>query len=142
MVDGTLNIDTGVTVFNCNHLKPKYEIECFGQTVLKNGEYINEDYRHEQYLIITENEKRILFSGCSHKGILNIVDLIEANTVVGGFHFSKMELDKELERRACYLNTVKSRFITCHCTGEKQFDFMKKYAKNIERIRSGEIMEV
>lgn len=142
LTDGIVNIDTGVTVFNCNHLKPKYEIECFGQTALKNGEYINEDYKHEQYLMIEENGKRALFSGCSHRGILNIVNWIEADYIVGGFHFSKMELNKELECRACYLNTVKSRFITCHCTGEKQFEFMKKYAKNIECIRSGEIMEI
>lgn len=29
---------------------------------------IPDDFRHEQYLLIEENGRRILISGCSHKG--------------------------------------------------------------------------
>ena len=141
LTDDTVNIDTGITVFNCNHLKPKYETECFGQTVLKNGEYINEDYRHEQYLMIENNGKRVLFTGCSHKGILNIVNWIESDYIVGGFHFSKMELDKILEISASYLGTFDCQFLTCHCTGKEQFEFMKQFARNIKYISSGDVVE-
>ncbi len=141
LTDNIVNIDTGVTIFNCNHLKPKYEFECFGQTVLKNGEYINEDYRHEQYLLIENGDKRILFTGCSHKGILNIVNLIEADIIIGGFHLSKMELSSKLEDYAKYLSKLDIDFYTCHCTGIKQFEFMKEFAENIKYISSGDVVE-
>ena len=38
------------------------------------GVMTDDDFIHEQYLLIEENGKRILFSGCSHRGILNIMD--------------------------------------------------------------------
>ncbi len=142
LTDNLVNIDTGVSIFNCNHLKPRYEFECFGQTTLKNGEYVNEDYRHEQYLLIESGGKRILFTGCSHKGILNIVNLIEVDFIIGGFHFSKMKLDKVLENYAKYLGNLDIDFYTCHCTGKEQFEFMKKYARNIKYISSGEMIEI
>lgn len=140
-VDETKTIDTGVTILNCNNKKPQYKINTFGQSVFKNGEYIDEDYRHEQYLMIENNGKRVLFTGCSHKGILNIVNWIEANYIIGGFHFSKMELDKILEISASYLGTFDCQFLTCHCTGKEQFEFMKQFARNIKYISSGDVVE-
>lgn len=142
LVDNIVNIDTGISILNCNHLEPKYETECFGQTVLKGGKYSDENYRHEQYLVIEENNVRVLFSGCSHKGILNIVNWIESDFYIGGFHFSKMKLDKTLEVYARYLSTFNSCFVTCHCTGNEQFEFMKKFSKNITYISSGKVIEI
>ena len=140
--DNTVSIDTGITVFNCNDKKPLYDFGTFGQTVLKNDEYISEDFCHEQYLLITENDKKILFSGCSHKGILNIASWIEADIIVGGFHFSKMELGSELKDYADTLGKFKADFYTCHCTGHEQYEFMKQFAKNIKYISSGDVIEI
>ena len=33
-----------------------------------------DSFAHEQGIVITEGEKRVLFSSCSHKGIINILD--------------------------------------------------------------------
>lgn len=141
-VDETKNIDMGVTIINCNNKKPEYILNAFGQCIFENGEFKEEDYRHEQYLMIEVGGKRILFTGCSHKGILNIVNWIEADYVIGGFHFFKMELDKILEICASYLGTFACQFYTCHCTGVTQYEFMKQFANNIKYISSGEIIEI
>lgn len=140
--ENSVNIDTGVKILCYNDKKPSYKNDSFGQSVFENGEYINEDYRHEQYLMIENNGKRVLFTGCSHKGILNIVNWIESDYIIGGFHFSKMELDKMLEIRASYLGTFDCQFLTCHCTGKEQFEFMKQFANNIKYIASGEFIEI
>lgn len=34
---------------------------------------VNDDFRHEQSLIIKEKEKTVLFAGCAHSGIVNII---------------------------------------------------------------------
>ncbi len=140
-VDKTTNIDTGISILNCNDKKAQYKIDTFGQTVLENEVFTEEDYRHEQYLMIDVCGKRILFTGCSHKGILNIVNWIEADYIIGGFHFFKMEIDKILEICASYLGTFDCQFFTCHCTGKEQYEFMKEFAQNIKYISSGDIIE-
>ena len=55
--------------------------------------YLLLDFLHEQYLLIEEGEKRYLISGCSHKGIADIVSWFTPDILIGGFHFSKMPLD-------------------------------------------------
>lgn len=51
--------------------------ECYSTSnnalFVKMGKSISmDDFSHEQSLIISENEKLILISGCSHAGIINI----------------------------------------------------------------------
>lgn len=59
--------------------------------VFKNSELIEDDFLHEQYLIIQERDKVILISGCSHKGIINIINEcintynLKIDYVIGGF---------------------------------------------------------
>ena len=140
--DDTINIDTGITIFNTNQRKNKFDLGSFGLTVLKNCEYLPDDFCHEQYLLIEENHNRILFSGCSHRGILNIADLYLADTIVGGFHFSKLPLDSTLDSYAKYLDSFDTKYYTCHCTGVTQYEYMKKQMKNLSYISSGDIIEV
>ena len=58
-------------------------LQCKGQTSLPHrkqsllerpGGYIQDDFSHEQNLVIREDGISLLVSGCSHKGIVNIVD--------------------------------------------------------------------
>ena len=36
--------------------------------------YVQDEFDHEQCLVITEGEKHVLMSGCAHNGILNILE--------------------------------------------------------------------
>ncbi len=108
-----------------------------GLTVYQNDTYISEDFRHEQYLEITEDNKKYLFSGCSHRGITNIVKTFTPNVLVGGFHISKHPLDDNLAAYAEYLDSFDTEYYTCHCTGEEQFEFLKKRMRKLDYIRSG-----
>jgi 7,8-dihydropterin-6-yl-methyl-4-(beta-D-ribofuranosyl)aminobenzene 5'-phosphate synthase len=43
-----------------------------GNTALKaerDGRLVADDFRHEQYLIVTEGDTTVLFSGCAHRGL-------------------------------------------------------------------------
>lgn len=109
-----------------------------GLTYKENGEFFPEDFRHEQYLEIVENGKKILFSGCSHRGITNIVKHFSPNILVGGFHLSKVTDRAELCDYAEFLGSFSARFYTCHCTGEYQTAFLSEKMKDLCGIHCGD----
>ena len=60
--------------------------------VKRNGKIIADDFCHEQNLIIASGGSRVLFCGCAHAGIVNIVSRAKTLTgaastaVIGGMH--------------------------------------------------------
>ena len=125
-------------IFSCNEKEKKYDLGSFGLTCFEKGELIPDPFRHEQYLLIEENGKKILISGCSHKGILDITDWFEPDVLIGGFHFSKLPLDDKLISYAKKLDSHKTHFYTCHCTGIEQYNFMKGHMKNLYYLSCGD----
>ena len=79
---------------------------------------------------LEEEGKRILFSGCSHKGVVNIARHFSPDILVGGFHFKNMTEELFLEDAADALAAIPARYYTCHCTGKEQYDFLKKKMPN------------
>ena len=113
-----------------------------GMTYSSNGKTIPEDFRHEQYLLIEENSKKILISGCSHKGIIDITEWFKPDILVGGFHFSKFPLDDTLTNYANMLNSFNTTYYTCHCTGIEQFNYMKKHMDRLFYLSSGQTITI
>lgn len=99
--------------------------------------FVQDQFEHEQCLVITENGENVLLSGCAHNGILNIFDAYEQrfdrmpSKVISGFHMMKkgayteeeVRTIKETARELKKKNTV---FYTGHCTGQAAFDIMKE----------------
>ena len=91
------------------------------------GEKVCDDFLHEQYLMLEENGKKVLVSGCSHRGVLNLIQKFKPDVFVGGFHlFSLNVQSSEFEEVAEKLNSYNVVYHTCHCTGIEQFAVMKK----------------
>ena len=131
-------IDNSLTLYSCNAYERVYE-DSFGGLIKRvGGEFYPDEFTHEQYLLIKDFGKKVLISGCSHKGILNIMNWFAPDILVGGFHFSKSELDDKLAHTAKILSCRKTMFYTCHCTGVAQYEHMKKYMNNIEYLSCGE----
>ncbi len=102
----------------------KMPIRPFGLTMGK--EKAPEDFRHEQYLLVEEKGKKICFSGCSHRGIRNIMDHFRPDVLIGGFHFMKLAPDsQELEAAAAALLRYPAQYYTGHCTGLEQYEALK-----------------
>lgn len=119
------------------------------------GELIEDRFEHEHYLIIRENDKDTLFTGCSHNGIVNIVEKYnEMNAeknlscVIGGFHLfnptsKKYESDELITSIARELNTLDCNFYTCHCTGTKAYQIMKNELKDkLDYLSAGMVVEM
>lgn len=117
-------IGDGLTL--CSAIPCPEPIQPFGLTVRERGILVPEDFRHEQYLLMEEAGKRVLISGCSHRGILNIVRHFRPDVLIGGFHFMKMDPDGEaLAAAAERLKGYETVYYTGHCTGQLQFDRLK-----------------
>ena len=114
-------------------LLPKSDDNLF---VKRHGKMIPDDFCHEQNLVITSGESRILVCGCAHAGIVNIVrrakSLIgsEPTAVIGGMHLyeptkKRYESNEYIAEISAALAEGKSSYHTCHCTGEKAYEKMK-----------------
>ena len=142
LTDGQVELEEGITLFHCNENTKKYDLGSFGLNVKRGEEYLPDEFSHEQYLLIEEDGKKVLFSGCSHKGILNIADWFQPDVLIGGFHFSKLPLDETLKTYADYLNGFKTEYYTCHCTGRDQFLFMKQYMERLSYLSAGQTLTI
>ena len=85
--DQVYRIAPGLSLYHHNDKEKQIDFGSFGLNILRHGHMLPDDFLHEQYLLIETEGKRILISGCSHKGILNIVKWFEPDILVGGFHF-------------------------------------------------------
>ena len=128
--DDALDLGGGLTLCTCNAQITDCPASARGMTVKTGEEYVQDSFDHEQYLIIEEAGKRIVVSGCSHKGILNIVRLLSPDILVGGFHFMKLDpagQDKAyLESAAAALLAHDCTYHTGHCTGEVPYAFLRE----------------
>lgn len=140
--DDIFKIDDGLCLYHFNKKQKRFELGSFGLNVCENGTFMPDPFYHEQYLEIIDDGKKVLISGCSHKGILNITEWFSPDVLVGGFHFSKLPMDETLAEYAGFLDSSGCEFYTCHCTGEAQFEFMKGYMKKLKYLRCGESIEI
>lgn len=140
--DEKFSIDENLSLYSCNNKKREKNLGSFGLNMMKDGKFLPDDFRHEQYLLINENGRKVLISGCSHKGIMDIVNWFRPDVLIGGFHFSKLSLDEKLISYAKYLDSFDMIYYTCHCTGKEQYEFMRKHMKNLNYLSCGQSIKI
>lgn len=117
--------------------------------VKRNGRMVPDDFCHEQNLIITSGDNRLLICGCAHAGIVNIARRAKSlvgddpKAVIGGFHLyeptkRRYERDEYIDSVAAALAESRSSYYTCHCTGEKAYEKMKaRLGARLTYLRTG-----
>ena len=135
-------INCGITLFSCNDREKLFDLGSFGLNVKKEGGFTPDSFLHEQYLLIEEEGKKVLISGCSHMGILNVSRWFSADVIVGGFHFSKITEEEKLLGYADILEETGAEFYTCHCTGQIQLDVMKMRMTRLHYLSAGMKVEI
>lgn len=105
----------------------------------KNGKTVPDEFEHEQYLVVTTGNKQVMITGCSHNGIVNIIEkyaeiyngrMDKLACVLGGFHLfnpitRNYESNELISEVAEYLGGLNVKFYTCHCTGKKAYKILK-----------------
>ena len=147
-VSNTLTLFSDITGADCvpTGNRSLYERE--------NGEYVPDRFIHEQSLIVREGDKAVLFTGCAHRGVVNICarakELLgrDPDVVIGGMHLfspstGKSEPDENIRAVAERLAQTDSRYYTCHCTGPHSYDVLREtLGARIAFLSAGSIIEV
>ncbi len=122
------------------------------------GKLVPDHFDHEIMLVIEGKKGLIVFTGCSHNGILNMLDTVTARfpgkaiqAVFGGFHLmgipifntmagspaEVMDLGRQL------LSYPVEMYYTGHCTGKKAFSTLKEImGKKLGYMATGDIFEL
>ena len=149
-LEGDLKIDDELEIFVIS--KRSHELPFTNKKLLirSNDEYARDNFTHEHFLVIHQNGKSILISGCAHNGILSILDAFKEkygkapDMVISGFHLNKKsdyseDEIKEIENIAKELKNYPTQFVTCHCTGLIAYDVMKNImGESLTYVHSGE----
>ena len=138
VVSGDLSLGDGLTLLSPNGRERKHSLGSFGLTERVGDIFIPDNFRHEQYLLVEEKGRRVLISGCSHAGILDIVEWFSPDVLVGGFHVSKMALGEDLTALGDALAAHGTEYYTCHCTGTEQYVFLRGRMPRLRYLAGGE----
>jgi 7,8-dihydropterin-6-yl-methyl-4-(beta-D-ribofuranosyl)aminobenzene 5'-phosphate synthase len=117
--------------------------------------FVIDKFKHEIVMLLIENDEIVLFSGCSHSGIINIIEEVKLfsetmriKATFGGFHIhnyisKRNESQFYIDDLAETLGETDPILYTGHCTGKKNFLYIKGLMDNkIQTISSGQVFEV
>jgi 7,8-dihydropterin-6-yl-methyl-4-(beta-D-ribofuranosyl)aminobenzene 5'-phosphate synthase len=122
------------------------------------GRLVPDVFSHEIVMAVKENGKLVIFTGCSHNGILNMIDTVAREfegvpikAVIGGFHlvasppFNFMAgKRKDVENIGqSVLNYPVEVTYTGHCTGKKAFNVLKSVmGDRIKDMQTGSSFDI
>ncbi|OPX90026.1 MAG: ribonuclease Z [Pelotomaculum sp. PtaB.Bin104] len=138
-------------IFVGDHLRIDQELELFSNInsgklistgnqnlLMKLGSaFVQDNFIHEQNLVIKEAGKLLLLVGCAHNGIVNIVEHISEvekkpmDYVIGGFHLYNFSANSNedpalVSQIGERLKKIGSTYYTCHCTGIESYKKLKE----------------
>jgi len=138
-VEGMRVIAPGIyllTRIGSTHPRPRGNRRLF---VESNGALVPDPFDHELVMVIHEDDGMVVFSGCSHNGILNIIDAAAAQfprapikALFGGFHLIGLPFYNSMAARRVEVRDIGFRTLekvdgpiyTGHCTGQKAFSIL------------------
>ncbi len=147
-VKGDSVIKPGIELFSNIKIVTDKPISNDGLYEKLDGNYVKDNFDHEQNLIIEDGGKSLLIVGCAHNGIINIIKHFQAlkgklpDYVIGGFHLSSRssgnETPQKIDEIGKYLLQTGVKYYTCHCTGIEAYDRLKNIMTDkIEYLAGG-----
>lgn len=145
LLDGDYTIDDELKLFTVPNIE-KYYSSANNSLYTDAGK---DDFLHEQNLMIF-GDTNVLITGCSHAGIVNILDKAAAfkpQVCIGGFHLcnpvTKKTVSSELlENIARELAARDINYYTCHCTGEQAYNFLLERIPKMNYLSCGEVIDL
>ncbi len=126
--------------------------------VVREDGIVHDPFDHELTLVVRENDGLVVFTGCSHSGILNMVDGVARRfpdlpirAVFGGFHLIGLPfLNTMTATRSEVQNMARSildvpveRVFTGHCTGKRAYGALQEIlGDRLQAFPTGSVFEV
>jgi 7,8-dihydropterin-6-yl-methyl-4-(beta-D-ribofuranosyl)aminobenzene 5'-phosphate synthase len=144
-----------LTGIGSTHPRPRGNRRLF---VDSGGSLVPDPFDHELLMVVHEDDGMTVFTGCSHNGVLNLIDAARAQfprapvkAVFGGFHlnvppfFKSMAANRSEVREIGWkvMDKVEGTVFSGHCTGEKAFSVLAEVmGEKLKAVRTGTIVEV
>ncbi|GAB2645094.1 MBL fold metallo-hydrolase [Vibrio panuliri] len=158
LVDRTTEIAPNVFVItdiSSKHEKPKGNQYLYTQS---QNRWERDSFDHELLLVIKEADGLVIFTGCAHSGVLNMVDTAlthfpgeNIKAVVGGFHLVGLPLFDSIggtkqnikDLGLALLQYPIDKLYTGHCTGKKAYGLLKEIlGERLEAMPTGRSISV
>ncbi len=126
--------------------------------VKRGGAFAPDPFAHELVMAVKENGRLVVFTGCSHSGVLNMVAAVverfpgvPVKAVIGGFHLTGLpplngiagSKDEVRAIAAALLAYPVETVYTGHCTGEAAFAVLRSVmGERIVDLRTGDRIEI
>lgn len=105
----------------------------------RDGTFVPDDLSHELVLVVEQDTRAVVFTGCAHNGVLNMLEAARLavptrpiGAVVGGFHLGVPRSPvvaapaAELRALGCELGQrIEGAIYTGHCTGPRALRIMQ-----------------
>mgnify|MGYP000370799344 CR=1 FL=1 len=137
-IDAPKMFENDIQIFPCT--TKKYVTPLANKTLMKelDSERVADNFNHE-LVFVYGKEKLFVYTGCAHKGVLNILDSVDKyvgkpiRLLAGGFHLvDDFETEDEITDIAqiCLSKYPNTTFITGHCTGNCAYTYLKAVLGN------------
>lgn len=145
LLDEDTEIEEGIKIITDIHMYTHDLVDTSKFFVKDTMRLVQDPFADELILLIKEDQKNILFTGCSHKGILNILKTAyekiqhqNIHYVFGGMHFSG-ELLRHLDQYLMQFSHFGiERIFVNHCTGiEGYFRLKIKFPQKVQYAFTG-----
>lgn len=154
LVDEDLYFGEDLVLFS--HIKGKKMVPRGNDTLLmkKDRQWEKDDFHHEQNLLLKEGDKRVLVVGCSHRGIVNIIEQCDnlldkpLDMALGGFHLYDLDIESSedmefLKKVTEKLKENQTIYYTGHCTGYDQYKKIKEImGHRVEYLATGKSIKL
>lgn len=147
-VDDFMKINKDITVFSNFSRTNNFENLNLAMKVKVDDEYVVDTFKDEIALTIDTQKGLLIILGCSHLGVVNIINSIKQRTnkniygIIGGTHL--VEASKErIDETINYLNSLDIKLIgTSHCTGDMAVNMIKEGCSNFFVNRTGTQIQI
>jgi 7,8-dihydropterin-6-yl-methyl-4-(beta-D-ribofuranosyl)aminobenzene 5'-phosphate synthase len=144
-----------LTAIESRHFKPRGNRRLF---IEHDGGFKRDPFDHELMMVVHEDDGMVVFTGCSHSGVLNMIETAQKQfsgtpikAVIGGFHliglpfYNSMAASRS-EVRAIgreILERIDGHVYTGHCTGEKAYRVLDGVmGERLKPFRTGTSVEL
>lgn len=143
-----VEISEDILVFSNFDKDEEFENTNYVMYIEKNGEYIKDEFNDEISLAVKTDKGLVVVVGCSHVGIVNILNTIINRTgekiyaLIGGTHMVR-EDDEKINKIIDYLSEKDIKVIgACHCTGKQGLTMLaQQLGDNFIPNNTGDILE-
>lgn len=127
VLEEPLEIEKGVFVMTDIPIKNQADTGFSGFITDTGNGFKADEFEDELYLTVVDQEKLSVLSGCSHRGISNILSAatdhfnLPVNLVLGGFHLKDCR-EEQYDAVVEHLLSIDPESVgVCHCTGIDKF---------------------